>query len=60
MSIEKPEKELVWAGEGYRIVPVGHTGTPAQTVAMEQEENGVPLSHYLWVFRRHRWKMAAP
>jgi succinoglycan biosynthesis transport protein ExoP len=25
----------------------------------EAEEPGLPLSHYLWVFRRHRWKIAA-
>jgi hypothetical protein len=26
---------------------------------VEPEEQGLPLSHYLWVFRRHRWKIAA-
>ncbi|MCC6366061.1 MAG: polysaccharide biosynthesis tyrosine autokinase [Bryobacterales bacterium] len=61
MSYERTDKEIVVAGEG--LHPVAYT--PSQYVSlnsvpeMEQEESGVPLSHYLWVFKRHRWKILA-
>jgi succinoglycan biosynthesis transport protein ExoP len=38
----------------YALVPNGYH--PAEP---EFEEPGVPLSHYLWILRRHRYKIAA-
>jgi succinoglycan biosynthesis transport protein ExoP len=31
--------------------------TPAAPFELEPEEPSVPLSHYLWIVRRHRWKI---
>ena len=30
-----------------------------QYMEQEPEEEGVPLSHYLWILRRHKWKIMA-
>lgn len=54
MQYEKTEKELTLAGETYRLTP--YVSTPAAP-ELEGEETGVPLSHYMWVFKRHRWKI---
>jgi capsular exopolysaccharide synthesis family protein len=32
-------------------------GPPVSTFDIEPEEQSIPLSHYLWVLRRHRWKI---
>ena len=32
---------------------------PRTTWEVETEEPAIPLSHYLWVLRRHRWKILA-
>ena len=39
----------------YQGAPGGHT--PGWEP--EAEEPAVPLSHYLWIVRRHRWKILA-
>jgi capsular exopolysaccharide synthesis family protein len=39
------------------IVPAVLQGSPTSTWDVEPEEQSVPLSHYLWVLRRHRWKI---
>jgi capsular exopolysaccharide synthesis family protein len=52
---------MVVAGEGFHLA--AYTPSPYATLnsvpEMEQEEGGVPLSHYLWVFKRHRWRILA-
>jgi len=42
------------AAPGYPPAPVGWYGPE-----MEFEEPGTPLSHYLWILKRHRWKILA-
>ena len=32
---------------------------PSYGYAPEPEENVVPLSHYLWILRRHKWRIVA-
>ncbi|MBL8177157.1 MAG: polysaccharide biosynthesis tyrosine autokinase [Bryobacterales bacterium] len=57
MPQEKSDKEIVLAGETYRIAQlVPHSAGMAFPEA-EQDEGGVPLSHYAWVLKRHRWKI---
>ncbi|HUQ93351.1 MAG TPA: polysaccharide biosynthesis tyrosine autokinase [Bryobacteraceae bacterium] len=53
MHYERTDKELVLASENVRVAP--YAPSPFQDV--EPEEPGVPLSHYIWVFKRHRWKI---
>lgn len=53
MHYENSEKELVLAGDSYRLAPA----SPAVLPEWEGEEPGVPLSHYFWVVKRHRWKI---
>ena len=38
-------------------VPMGTLRSSAYERELEPEEPGVPLSHYLWILRRHRWKI---
>jgi capsular exopolysaccharide synthesis family protein len=42
----------------YSPVPAFYASIPVPS-ENEQEEVAVPLSHYLWVLRRHLWKMLA-
>jgi polysaccharide biosynthesis transport protein len=37
--------------------PAGLSSTPPPSWDIEPEEQTLPLSHYLWVLRRHRWKI---
>lgn len=58
MSYEKTNKELALMSESMRsdpgrMVPWAMPMFPEP----EAEETGVPLSHYLWIFKRHRWKI---
>src|ERR1700675_1879224 len=39
----------------YNALPNGH----APGWDSEPEEKTVPLSHYLWILKRHRWKILA-
>src|SRR5437763_10898877 len=39
------------------LVPQLFQGAPTSTWDVEPEDQAVPLSHYLWVLRRHRWKI---
>ncbi|MCC6395219.1 MAG: polysaccharide biosynthesis tyrosine autokinase [Bryobacterales bacterium] len=61
MSYERTDKEIVVAGEGTHLA--AYTASPYGSLnsvpEMEQEDAGVPLSHYLWVFKRHRWRILA-
>ena len=40
--------------ERYNVYP-----SPYSYAEPEQEEQSVPLSHYLWILRRHKWKLMA-
>lgn len=55
MNFEKTDKELVLASESPQISPYFPVAIPDGPA----EESGVPLSHYLWILRRHRWKILA-
>ncbi|MBL8210052.1 MAG: polysaccharide biosynthesis tyrosine autokinase [Bryobacterales bacterium] len=54
MHYEKTDKELVLSSEPYRLAPT----TLNQPPDMEPETQGIPVSHYFWVLKRHRWKIA--
>lgn len=54
MSYERPNQSLVLSSDAYRLSPYIAPAVPPEP---EQEESGVPLSHYLWILRRHRWKI---
>jgi len=58
MSYDKSDKQLMVAPEGYRLAPYSSANfPPGPPLEVEPEEPGVPLSHYLWVIKRHRWKI---
>lgn len=61
MSHERTDKEMVVAADGIHLA--AYTPSPYAPVnsvpEMDQEETGVPLSHYLWVIKRHRWRVLA-
>jgi succinoglycan biosynthesis transport protein ExoP len=53
---ETNERSLVVAAEHGKYL----TLTPASAMGEgEPEGGGIPISHYLWVLRRHRWRMLA-
>ncbi|MCS7026094.1 MAG: polysaccharide biosynthesis tyrosine autokinase [Bryobacteraceae bacterium] len=56
MPLDKTERELMVMPEPYRVAP---WMSPVAIPEPEGEEEGAPLSHYFWVFRRHRWKILA-
>jgi capsular exopolysaccharide synthesis family protein len=45
--------------QGPGVVPAVLQGPATSTWDVEPEEQSVPLSHYYWVLRRHRWKILA-
>lgn len=53
MNIERTEKELILATESTQTSPYFPVAMPEA----QQEQTSVPLSHYLWILRRHRWKI---
>jgi capsular exopolysaccharide synthesis family protein len=40
-------------------VPQIFQGPPTATYEIEPDEASIPLSHYLWILRRHRWNILA-
>jgi succinoglycan biosynthesis transport protein ExoP len=55
-----PIQELAFVDDrGPRPLPLSPGLVPAQPSnwEVEPEEQTIPLSHYLWVVRRHRWKI---
>lgn len=57
-----PLQELAILDEpAHRCLPVAPAFAAAAPPAfeIEPEEQSIPLSHYLWVLRRHRWKILA-
>ncbi|MBI3681359.1 MAG: polysaccharide biosynthesis tyrosine autokinase [Acidobacteria bacterium] len=57
MHFEKTNKELVLAGDSTRLAPFYPAPLAGPGPEPAPEEAGVPLSHYLWIFKRHRWKI---
>ncbi len=55
MAQDYSERSLVALSEAVRL-PAAPSFTFPEP---EPESVSVPLSHYLWVFKRHRWKMIA-
>jgi capsular exopolysaccharide synthesis family protein len=53
------ELEIAIEEQGLRNLQAapGYVAAPAQGWDADPEEQSVPLSHYLWVVRRHRWKI---
>lgn len=54
MTYEKTDKELVSVAGNHRLSSWAPPLVPAPE---PMEETRVPLAHYLWVFRRHLWKI---
>ena len=51
--------EFIPPGQSNNLAPVGYYTQPYQQQEYEAEAPSVPLSHYLWVLRRHLWKIVA-
>ena len=51
--------ELVPPGQSNNLPAVAYYPPMLPQQEFEPEAPSVPLSHYLWVLRRHRWKMIA-
>lgn len=56
MALERNDRESLIPSETFRIA---HYAPANGAPELEGEESGVPLSHYLWVFKRHRYKILA-
>jgi polysaccharide biosynthesis transport protein len=66
MNRESQERALTMVGGALANAGAGSEGARYVTVAAanplfepEPEEASVPISHYLWVLRRHKWRMLA-
>ncbi|MBI2819103.1 MAG: polysaccharide biosynthesis tyrosine autokinase [Acidobacteria bacterium] len=63
MPDDKPTRRLLPPGDASRaIIPIPDSFPPyltSQYAEPEPEETTFPLSHYLWVLKRHRWKILA-
>jgi capsular exopolysaccharide synthesis family protein len=59
MNPSLQELAVVLEERGLRGVtaPQGYIPGPSQGWDADPEEQTIPLSHYLWVLRRHRWKI---
>lgn len=58
MNPSLPELGVV-EERGLRVPQTATYVAPPPAWEVEPEEQTVPLSHHLWVLRRHRWKIAA-
>ncbi len=52
----QPERSLAVLSEPVRTTAVAPTYTVAES---DPTEPALPLSHYLWILRRHGWRIAA-
>jgi len=57
MSIPIQELTIVEERGPRNLAASGFVAAPPQTWEVEAEEQTLPLSHYLWVLKRHRWKI---
>jgi succinoglycan biosynthesis transport protein ExoP len=55
LAVVVDDRNSQWNG----MTPAFFQGPPTSTWDVEPETQSVPLSHYLWVLRRHRWKILA-
>ncbi len=55
MNVERTDKEIMLAPEGQQFQPQPYF--PVAIPEAPAAQQGVPLSHYLWILRRHRWKI---
>jgi capsular exopolysaccharide synthesis family protein len=51
--------EVIPPGQSNKLPAVAYYPSIPPPQELEPEAPPVPLSHYLWVLRRHRWKMVA-
>ena len=58
MPEQSPLAELIPPGQSNNLPAISYY-PPIPQQEYEQDEPAVPLSHYLWVLRRHFWKMVA-
>nr|AIW63117.1 EPS transport protein [uncultured bacterium] len=57
MAEHKSDHHLPAVAEAFPVTPYIPLAAPAADA--EGEEGAVPLTHYLWLLKRHRWKMLA-
>jgi succinoglycan biosynthesis transport protein ExoP len=57
MFENQTERNLLPAPGAQFPVPAESLRAPWRGSEIELEDSGVPLSHYLWILRRHRWKI---
>src|SRR5208283_781326 len=58
MPEHSPLAEVIPPGQSSNLPAITYY-PPIPQQEYELEAPAVPLSHYLWVLRRHRWKIAA-
>ena len=56
MAEQKPDRNLPALIEQY---PVTVSCPPPPALEAEPEEMAIPLAHYLWILKRHRWQILA-
>jgi capsular exopolysaccharide synthesis family protein len=59
MPEQSPLAELIPPGQSNNLPAIAHYPPIPPQQEYEQDAPAVPLSHYLWVLRRHFWKMVA-
>ena len=56
MPQDYPDRNLLTPIEPQRVPEVYRSTVPIQD---EEAVQALPVSHYLWILKRHRWKIAA-
>jgi hypothetical protein len=59
MPQEKLDRNVPVVIPGSRVLRPQSNGQRRPGWDLEPEEPAVPLSHYLWIVKRHRWKILA-
>jgi succinoglycan biosynthesis transport protein ExoP len=63
MNLNTSIQPLAAAIDGHQAraaaIPQAFQGQPTATYDIEPEEASIPLSHYFWILRRHRWNILA-
>src|ERR1039458_9972770 len=63
MNLNPSIQPLAAAIDGHQVrstaLPQLFQGPPTATYDIESEEVSIPLSHYLWILRRHCWNILA-
>jgi len=58
-ALPPPENAPLAAAPGHYTIYPQYAPAPYAYAEQETEEQTIPLSHYLWILRRHKWKIAA-